>query len=286
MEVIQKPSPNFWSGGDPKKGIVIHHTGGAFEPSLNWLIKKGSGASAHYIVRKDGYVVQMVKETDRAWHAGISWIGNKPCVKRANGTVIYLPEAKMAKIVLDNRNVNPNFYMIGIEVESSGETFTNEQYASLNELITGIIQRNTLIKRDRYCIIGHYEVNPVDKPSDPKGCDFNRLISYNPVITQKFELEKRINASGKYDLYMVKVEGNQFGVGKIKVTGEGTSWNLNYYHNADKIVVTNLREDIYTVECNGVIKTFDNRPQINWEQKYKDFKIKVTQKANELLSMS
>ncbi len=72
-------SPNF---GERRDGlvpdaIILHYTGmesGAV--AEDWLCDPTSQVSSHYLVHEDGSVVQMVREADRAWHAGRSvWAG-------------------------------------------------------------------------------------------------------------------------------------------------------------------------------------------------------------------
>lgn len=64
-------SPNFTAGRKLKiKAIVLHITGSASSSAINTFLNPASQASAHYLVKEDGEVVQMVKESDRAWHAG------------------------------------------------------------------------------------------------------------------------------------------------------------------------------------------------------------------------
>ncbi|MEI6520134.1 MAG: N-acetylmuramoyl-L-alanine amidase [bacterium] len=50
--------------------IVLHGTGGGFESALRWLISPKSRVSAHFLVSREGEVVQMVPVSDIAWHAG------------------------------------------------------------------------------------------------------------------------------------------------------------------------------------------------------------------------
>ena len=55
--------------------IVLHATGGGTLESVIIWFKKEQGAdsvSAHYVIGKDGTVVQMVRDEHRAWHAGVS----------------------------------------------------------------------------------------------------------------------------------------------------------------------------------------------------------------------
>lgn len=65
-------SPNHWNGwpNHGPTGITVHDEEGYHGPSLNWLMNPRSKASAHWLVRRDGYIVQIVNERDRAWHAG------------------------------------------------------------------------------------------------------------------------------------------------------------------------------------------------------------------------
>ena len=57
--------------------IVLHYTGMETGPAAEaWLCDPASEVSSHYLVHEDGRIVQMVRESDRAWHAGkSSWRG-------------------------------------------------------------------------------------------------------------------------------------------------------------------------------------------------------------------
>lgn len=72
-------SPNFGPRREGKKPdcLVLHYTGmETGEAAEKWLCSTESEVSAHYLVHEDGRVVQMVREADRAWHAGQgSWRG-------------------------------------------------------------------------------------------------------------------------------------------------------------------------------------------------------------------
>lgn len=53
--------------------IVIHYTTSRnIEGSISWFKHGSPRTSAHYIVGRDGALVQMVNDSDRAWHAGNS----------------------------------------------------------------------------------------------------------------------------------------------------------------------------------------------------------------------
>lgn len=73
------PSPNFGerAGGRTPDIILLHYTGmETADGALKWLCAPESQVSCHYFVHEDGRVEQLVREADRAWHAGKSfWQG-------------------------------------------------------------------------------------------------------------------------------------------------------------------------------------------------------------------
>ena len=91
--------------------------------------------SAHFLIRRDGSLIQFVSCLDRAWHAGVSnWQGRERC----------------------------NDFSVGIELEGSDfETFAPEQYKTLNHLIAGL-RKAYPIKN----IVGHSDIAPGRK-TDP-----------------------------------------------------------------------------------------------------------------------
>ncbi len=72
-------SPNFGerAGVSRPDMIILHYTGmKTAEAAEDWLCTPESQVSSHYLVHEDGRIVQMVREGDRAWHAGkSSWRG-------------------------------------------------------------------------------------------------------------------------------------------------------------------------------------------------------------------
>lgn len=72
-------SPNFGPRRDGMRPdmVVLHYTGMTSGMGAElWLCNPESEVSSHYIVHEDGRIVQMVREADRAWHAGrSSWRG-------------------------------------------------------------------------------------------------------------------------------------------------------------------------------------------------------------------
>lgn len=94
LSVDWVPSPNYWQGrnGMDVEGIVYHATAGP--NAAQWFANPASQVSAHFVISKDGSLVQTVAVEDSAWHAGIvtpnSIYANRP---------------------------NPNYWTIGIEHE-------------------------------------------------------------------------------------------------------------------------------------------------------------------------
>lgn len=135
--------------------IVIHVTEGNAASVISWFNNPEAKASAHYMVQRDGKIVQFVSEEDTAWHAG-----------RVN--------APVAPIVLERRGVNPNNYSIGIEHEGTGkEELAPDQRVSSLALIRAICLRHT-IPIDRRHIVGHREI--FSFKTCPGKIDVDRLV--------------------------------------------------------------------------------------------------------------
>ncbi len=96
---------------------------------------KGVRVSSHFLIRRNGQIVQFVPCNKRAWHAGAStWRGRSRC----------------------------NDFSIGIELEGSDfEAFTDCQYASLARLTRRL--RSLYPIGD---ITGHSDIAP-DRKTDP-----------------------------------------------------------------------------------------------------------------------
>lgn len=72
-------SPNFGPRRDDQRPdcVILHYTGmESGQAAEDWLCSDQSEVSSHYLVHEGGGIVQMVREADRAWHAGKgSWKG-------------------------------------------------------------------------------------------------------------------------------------------------------------------------------------------------------------------
>ena len=105
MTFKQAHSTNFTLGRT--KGIdriVMHYTGGngdTAEGNANYFAGANREASAHYFVDEDS-IVQTVKESDTAWHAG-NWdmncrsIGIEMCSRKDSKGNYYIPDATVKR---------------------------------------------------------------------------------------------------------------------------------------------------------------------------------------------
>jgi len=89
------PSPNFGERRSPRRPdcIILHYTGmPTADGALALLRDPASEVSAHYLVREDGGVVQLVEEAKRAWHAGVgTWAGQNDLNSASIGIEIANP---------------------------------------------------------------------------------------------------------------------------------------------------------------------------------------------------
>ena len=138
-------SPNFNVIKRSKKNIkfiIIHYTGMQNELSaLNKLCDIKAKVSAHYFIKKNGSVLNLVPPLYEAWHAGkSSWKGLKSI----------------------------NRYSIGIEIQNSGhdnkyEDFSKKQITSTKKLLKYLIYK---YKVNLENVLGHSYIAP-DRKKDP-----------------------------------------------------------------------------------------------------------------------
>ena len=156
-------TPNYDQGrsGQRPVAIVLHTMVGTLAGCDNYFASKGSAVSAHYGIGLDGTIHQYVREEDTAWANGLKWTGSS---WQTPGGVDVVPTA----LVVKNRpGVNPNLYTISIEHEGNPDTpVTKAMWDASVKLARDICERWNITK-DRLHIIGHYQINPVDRPDCP-----------------------------------------------------------------------------------------------------------------------
>jgi len=142
MDVTRRPSPNFDERALPVSMIVLHYTGMPdAESALDRMTSPEAKVSAHYCVKEDGEIIQLVDEDKRAWHAGKSyWRG-----------------------ITDINSAS-----VGIEIVNPGHEFgyrlfPDEQIASVIPLVADIKHRHGITRGN---IVGHSDIAPARK-EDP-----------------------------------------------------------------------------------------------------------------------
>jgi AmpD protein len=131
-------------GGDAIERLFTNRLDWDAHPYYDQI--RGLQVSAHFLLRRDGELLQFVSCDARAWHAGPStWQGRADC----------------------------NDYSIGIELEGlEGEQFETAQYDALASLIAEIAGRYPLA-----AVAGHEHVAPGRKLDPGAGFDWPRLIA-------------------------------------------------------------------------------------------------------------
>lgn len=150
---LWRPSPNH----EPRRGgrrpdmLLLHYTGMACaQAALDWLTRPESRVSCHYLVDERGTIVQMVRESRRAWHAGLShWAGDSDI----------------------------NSCSIGIEIHNPGHDlgyadFPEAQMAAVEALARDIVARHAIPPAR---VLAHSDVAPARKRDPGERFDWARL---------------------------------------------------------------------------------------------------------------
>jgi N-acetylmuramoyl-L-alanine amidase len=160
------PSPNF--GERPANAtintIVLHATvEPTTEGTIGIFLNRARQVSAHFVVGRDGRVVQMVPLEKRAWHAGVStWDGMK-----------------------DINNVSVGIEMVNLN--DGKDPYPDAQYQAVAGIIRFVRSRYTM--PDNH-IVSHAQIAiPQGRKSDPVGFNFDRikvLARVSPALTGVF----------------------------------------------------------------------------------------------------
>jgi AmpD protein len=129
-------------GGDGIERLFTNRLDPAADPFYATIA--GLRVSAHFLVRRDGVLVQFVACDERAWHAGVSrFRGRERC----------------------------NDFSIGIELEGTDETpYESAQYRMLARLLKALARRYPI----RH-VAGHSAIAPGRKTDPGPAFDWDRL---------------------------------------------------------------------------------------------------------------
>lgn len=170
-------SPNF---NERKPDFVIlHHTGDdTVEQALRSLTNPLREVSAHYLIARDGRIIQLVDERARAWHAGESKWGADTDINSAS---------------------------LGIELDNNGhEPFPEVQISALLRLLADIEARYHIPAAN---FLGHADVAPGRKVDPSRYFPWKTLADHGfglwceppyPQPPQPFDTDMELHALG-YD---------------------------------------------------------------------------------------
>ena len=151
-------SPNFSERTALIEYVILHFTEMLFEDALTRLCSKEHEVSAHYIIKEDGEIFQLVDDKNIAWHSGKSSCHEK-------------------------NKLNQN--SIGIELDNLGnKAFSKAQMNSCIELCKVLSIKHNIPKEN---FIGHSDIAP-DRKIDPGiFFDWKMLYKYGLGIWHKVE---------------------------------------------------------------------------------------------------
>ena len=193
MKIIHLKSPNYISCKKRRniQSIVIHYTGmRSLQSTVERLISKKHEVSSHYLISRAGKIMQLVKDNNIAWHAGISnWF------------------------VFKNLNKNS----IGIELENKGHQYGYQDFPNkqIRELIKILKILKKKFKIQNINITGHSDIAPHRKTDPGEKFPWKKLYkndlaiwhSLDEKFINNFRLKKLININKKNMVKMIKKLG-------------------------------------------------------------------------------
>ena len=232
MNIIKSNTPNKSSRQSFKPELIVCHiTEGSYNGAVSWLRNPASVASAHFVVSQKGEITQLCDITEKAW-----------CNGRINN-----PTNETVKKYFNSGNRDGNLYTVSIEHEgiwkNTKGALTTEQEKATTELIRYIVSE---VKRlygkdipiDRQHIIGHYEIDGVNKPNCPGALfPFDRIIANLtvPTAVKVLEVGKRVQLN-KAPLYMTSYGG----IAVRYITGTYTVSRVINGRSAGVLINTNM----------------------------------------------
>jgi N-acetylmuramoyl-L-alanine amidase len=153
LKIIENWSPNCDERTDGVKidTLVLHYTGmKTADEALARMCDADAEVSAHYMVDEDGEIYQLVEESKRAWHAGLSWWRGRK---------------------------GPNDFSIGIEIVNPGHEhgyvpFPPLQMLAVTELCEQLVKKYNIAPIN---VIAHSDVAPSRKQDPGELFDWKML---------------------------------------------------------------------------------------------------------------
>ena len=205
-KITNNYSPNFNILKRSKKKIkyiVIHYTGMKSElAALKRLCEENKNVSAHYFIKNNGEVINLVPDVYEAWHAGKSRWNN-------------------------HNSLNKN--SIGIEIHNPGhahfyKNFSPKQLKSLRLLLKKLIKKYKINLKN---VLGHSDIAPERKKDPGEKFPWKKLARFNLAIWHKIS---EINLKKNRLIKLKQAEEIKFleylyAFGYKRI--EELNWNLN-----------------------------------------------------------
>ena len=173
------------------KFIIIHYTGMKKEnEAIKRLCSLNSKVSAHYFIRNNGKILNLVPDLFEAWHAG---------------------KSRWGKYSMLNR------FSIGVEIQNPGhdhgyKKFNNNQINSLKKLLKYLIKKYKINKKN---ILGHSDIAP-NRKKDPgekfpwKELAKKNLVTWHDINEKEIKKFRKEKISSKNENIFIK-NLNKFG---------------------------------------------------------------------------
>ena len=146
--------------GHKAKVVVLHIAAGPMTAVFPTFNNPAGLASAHFCVGKDGSIEQYVSIDDTAYGNGLKftngqWFNARGVLVKPTWQDLQPPH-------------NPNLYTISIEHDGQPQdVWTPEMYAANNRLLIWIAEQCGITYAPHRTLVGHYEINSVDRPNCP-----------------------------------------------------------------------------------------------------------------------
>ena len=221
------------------KFIIIHYTGMKKESdAIERLQNPKSKVSSHYLIKKNGEILNLIPDLYEAWHAGVSSWKNF-------------------------RSLNKN--SIGVEISNPGHqhgyrSFSSKQILSLQRLLKYLIKK---YKINNKFVLGHSDISPNRKKDPGEKFPWKKLAKKNLGFWYKLDQKKIKRLRGQK--LSKKMEKNKFiknlyKFGYNKITGFKYQKSIKYLTLAfqrrfrQNLVDGNIDKECFLISKNLLIK--------------------------------
>ncbi len=183
--------------GHPVTAVVLHIAAGPMTAVFPTFNNPSGLASAHFCIGKAGQLEQYVSINDTAYAVGMRysngrWFNPRGIASNPSWQGLQPP-------------YNPNMYTISIEHEGQPEDqWTPQMYDTNNKLLQWLAQQLSQAqgKSFRYIVhqtlIGHYEIDPIDRPNCPgPNVEWDRIAADANAAQQPSGLAAAIQAAAQ-----------------------------------------------------------------------------------------